>query len=57
MTKQTRFNLWYAIIAIFVAMMIHNAWTSYRQVAVIPYSQFQDLLAAGKVKEVGVSEN
>ncbi|MGJ5133270.1 ATP-dependent zinc metalloprotease FtsH [Bradyrhizobium oligotrophicum] len=57
MTKQTRFNLWYAIVAIFVAMMIHNAWTSYRQVAVIPYSQFQDLLAAGKVKEVGVSEN
>ena len=57
MTKQTRFNLWFAIIAIFVAMMIHNAWTSYRQVAVIPYSQFQDLLAAGKVKEVGVSEN
>jgi cell division protease FtsH len=57
MTKQTRFNLWYALIAIFVAMMIHNAWTSYRQVAVIPYSQFQDLLAAGKVKEVGVSEN
>jgi cell division protease FtsH len=38
-------------------MMIHNVWTSYRQVAVIPYSQFQDLLAAGKVKEVGVSEN
>ncbi|MGJ5177170.1 ATP-dependent zinc metalloprotease FtsH [Bradyrhizobium oligotrophicum] len=57
MTKQTRFNLWYAIVAIFVAMMVHNAWTSYRQVAVIPYSQFQDLLAAGKVKEVGVSEN
>ncbi|MGY4307596.1 cell division protease FtsH [Bradyrhizobium sp. USDA 4369] len=57
MTKQTRFNLWYAIVAIFVAMMIHNVWTSYRQVAVIPYSQFQDLLAAGKVKEVGVSEN
>ncbi|MGJ5204568.1 ATP-dependent zinc metalloprotease FtsH [Bradyrhizobium sp. HKCCYLR20261] len=57
MTKQTRFNLWYAIVAIFVAMMIHNAWTSYRQVAVIPYSQFQDLLSAGKVKEVGVSEN
>ncbi|UFZ06692.1 ATP-dependent zinc metalloprotease FtsH [Bradyrhizobium ontarionense] len=57
MTKQTRFNLWYALIAIFVAMMVHNAWTSYRQVAAIPYSQFQDLLAAGKVKEVGVSEN
>ncbi|WP_315811591.1 ATP-dependent zinc metalloprotease FtsH [Bradyrhizobium sp. SZCCHNR2028] len=57
MTKQTRFNFWYAIVAIFVAMMIHNAWTSYRQVAVIPYSQFQDLLSAGKVKEVGVSEN
>ncbi|WP_316238822.1 ATP-dependent zinc metalloprotease FtsH [Bradyrhizobium sp. SZCCHNR1015] len=57
MTKQTRFNLWYAVVAIFVAMMIHNAWTSYRQVAVIPYSQFQDLLNAGKVKEVGVSEN
>ncbi|CAL76635.1 Cell division protein ftsH homolog (ATP-dependent zinc-metallo protease) [Bradyrhizobium sp. ORS 278] len=57
MTKQTRFNLWYAVVAIFVAMMIHNAWTSYRQVAVIPYSQFQDLLSAGKVKEVGVSEN
>ncbi|MGJ5051047.1 ATP-dependent zinc metalloprotease FtsH [Bradyrhizobium oligotrophicum] len=57
MTKQTRFNLWYAVVAIIVAMMIHNAWTSYRQVAVIPYSQFQDLLNAGKVKEVGVSEN
>ncbi|MGE0419150.1 MAG: ATP-dependent zinc metalloprotease FtsH, partial [Acetobacteraceae bacterium] len=57
MTKQTRFNIWYALFAIAAIMMIQNAWLSYTQVARIPYSQFQTLLAENKVEQIGVSDN
>jgi cell division protease FtsH len=57
MNKQTRFNLWYTMIAIFGIILIHNAWTGLTQIARIPYSEFQQLLAAGKIAEIGVSDN
>jgi len=57
MTKQTRFNIWYALAAIAAALAINNLWTGFNQIAVIPYSQFQTLLESDKVAEVGVSEN
>jgi hypothetical protein len=36
MTKQTRLNLWYALLAIFGIMLMHNAWTAITQIARIP---------------------
>ena len=57
MNKQTRFNIWYALFAIFGIMVIQNIWLSYTQVARIPYSEFLQLLDSGKVESIGVSDN
>lgn len=55
MLKWTRFNIAYLLVATLGVIMAHEAWTTSRAVAVIPYSEFQQLLSAGKVKEVLVS--
>jgi cell division protease FtsH len=56
MTKQTRFNVGYAIAAIFLVFMIQYAVSVANQIAPIPYSDFQRLLHEGKVATVGVSD-
>ncbi len=57
MDKKTKFNIWYALFAILAFTIIQNAWMSYTQVAHIPYSEFQQLLAGNKVESIGVSDN
>src|SRR6202521_2107743 len=54
MTKQTRFNVGYAIAAIFLVFMIQYAVSVANQIAPIPYSDFQRLLHEGKIATVGV---
>ena len=44
MTNQTRFNVGYAIAAIFLVFMIQYAVSVANQIAPIPYSDFQRLL-------------
>lgn len=56
MTKQTRFNIGYAIAAFLGVLVIQYFLASAQQIASIPYSQFQDLLQSGKVAEIGVSD-
>jgi len=56
MTKQTRFNVGYAIAAIFLVFMIQYAVSVANQIAPIPYSDFQRLLHEGKIATVGVSD-
>jgi cell division protease FtsH len=56
MTKQTRFNIGYAIAAIFLVFIIQYFVTVANQVAPIPYSDFQRLLHEGKIASVGVSD-
>src|SRR5271165_2201372 len=56
MTKN-RFHLLYAVLALVGVMFIHDLWVGYRQVAVLPYSQFQQLLHEQKVAEVKVGED
>lgn len=57
MDKKTKFNIWYALFALLAFTVIQNAWMSYTQIAHIPYSEFQQLLAANKVESIGVSDN
>ncbi len=57
MDKQTKFNVWYALFALFAFILIQNVWLSYSQVAQIPYSEFQQLLADHKVESIGISDN
>ncbi|MBB4039906.1 cell division protease FtsH [Microvirga flocculans] len=56
MTKQTRFNIGYAIAAFLGVLVIQYFLASAQQIASIPYSQFQELLRSGKVAEIGVSD-
>src|SRR5438128_503385 len=56
MTNQTRFNVGYAIAAIFLVFMIQYAVSNANQIAPIPYSDFQRLLHEGKIATVGVSD-
>ncbi len=56
MTTKTRFNIGFAIAALISVIIIQYFVASATRVAVIPYSQFQQLLHDGKVDQVGVSD-
>src|SRR5215211_3469059 len=56
MNNKTRFNVGYAIAAIFTVFMIQYFVSIASQVATIPYSEFQQLLRQGKVASVGISD-
>ncbi len=55
MEKTTRFNIAYLAIALLGVMLLHDFWSSWRDVAVLPYSTFERLLDDGKIKEVVIS--
>jgi cell division protease FtsH len=55
MQKTTRFNMFYTLIAVLGVIFIHNLWMSYQSVAPLAYSEFQDLVQAGKVKEIVIT--
>ncbi len=57
MEKKTQFNIWYFVIATIAVLYVAEAWKQYRQVEPIPYSEFQNLLEAGKVKEIAILDN
>ncbi|HEX2727814.1 MAG TPA: ATP-dependent zinc metalloprotease FtsH [Beijerinckiaceae bacterium] len=56
MNKGTRFHLWYWIAAFVGLMILQYVYVTVRQVATIPYSQFEQLLKDGKVTEIAVSD-
>lgn len=56
MTKKSRFNFGYAIFAICALFFIEYAIVAANRIAVIPYSQYQQLLRDGKVDSVGISD-
>src|SRR5215213_3167415 len=56
MTDNTRFNVGYAIAAIFAIFLIQHLVSTISQIAVIPYSEYQQLLKKGKVESVGISD-
>jgi cell division protease FtsH len=57
MEKQTQFNIWYVILATLAVLFLHDLWVQMRTVEPVPYSQFQDLLKDGKVKEISITNN
>lgn len=56
MTKKSRFNFGYAIFAVCALFFIQYAIVAANRIAVIPYSQYQQLLRDGKVDSVGISD-
>ena len=46
--------VWYTVAAVIGVLLFQYFWISYSQIETIPYSQFEQLLADGKVAEVTV---
>lgn len=57
MEKKTRFSVWYFVFALFAVMTLQDIWTQYRTVEPVPYSEFQRLVADGKVTDIEIAEN
>ncbi len=57
MQKTTRFNLFYAFLAMLGVMLAHDLWMSYQSVTTLPYSEFKKAVAEGKVKEIVIADN
>ena len=55
--REIHFNVWYLIIAIVGVLWLREAWVTARQVQPIPYSQFQQQLKDGRIKEIAVSRD
>jgi cell division protease FtsH len=55
-THQTRFNVGYAIAAIFGVLLLQHVISTVNQTAPLPYSEFQQLLRDRKVASAAVSD-
>jgi len=57
MNKKSQINLVYFMVAMLVVLVFQGWWADRQTFRPIPYSQFQALLADGKVEEVRISQN
>ena len=57
MKKQHKFSIWYALLGIWMVLLLHNLIASSFMVKSIPYSEFVQLVKEGKVSEIVISEN
>ncbi len=55
--RKRQIMIWYVVAAVFGVLLIQSFWTSYNQIATIPYTQFEKLLAADQIAKVSVSQN
>jgi len=56
MEKRTRFNLIYLALAVMAMLLLQQAWQTAQTVEVLPYSEFEQLLAQGRIAEVTIGE-
>jgi cell division protease FtsH len=57
MQQTARFHLTYLAIALFGVMVLHDLWSTYRDVTVLPYSTFERLVDEGKIRKVVIETN
>jgi cell division protease FtsH len=57
MERTTRFNIGYLVFALLAMLVVQQWWQAAQTVEFVPYSEFEKLLAEGKVDEVAVSES
>ena len=55
MEQKQQFSLWFSVVAFVVMLLIQN-YPSQGHVSHLPYSEFKILLAAGKIKDVALTE-
>ena len=56
MERKTRFDLAYLVFAVFAVIVLQQWWTQQQQTEVVPYSEFEKLLAENRIEEVFVSD-
>src|SRR5688572_312381 len=56
MERQTRFHVGYVIFAMIAILLLQNVWQRALTMEVVPYSEFEKLLAEKKISEVSVGE-
>src|SRR5512134_1040144 len=56
MEKRTRFNIGYLLFALLAIFMLQQWWQQVQTVEVLPYSEFEKLLADNRISEVVVSD-
>ena len=57
MEKQTKFNIWYVVIALMAIVWLRDVWVGMNQVQPISYSEFQQHLKSGALEEITISNN
>ncbi|MGA2332245.1 MAG: ATP-dependent zinc metalloprotease FtsH [Syntrophales bacterium] len=57
MEKRHKFSVWYVLLAVWAVLIIQGYIASMFAAQMIPYSQFLNLLKAGKIVEVAVTAN
>lgn len=57
MEQHQKFSIWYAVIGIWIVLLIQNYISSFLAIKTIPYSEFLKLLNERKVTEVAITEN
>lgn len=55
MDKQTKLNLWYLTVALFVLLLFQGLWSQYDHVTTVPYSAFEAYLKEGRITEVVIT--
>jgi cell division protease FtsH len=54
--RKTQINGWYVVAAVLAVLAIQHWWITNQQVETIPYSQFEEMIDAGKVQSVRVTD-
>ena len=57
MEQHHKFSIWYAVIGIWLVLIIQNYISSFLAIKTIPYSEFLKLLEEKKVADVAITEN
>ncbi|TXH04478.1 MAG: ATP-dependent metallopeptidase FtsH/Yme1/Tma family protein [Nevskiaceae bacterium] len=55
MRRETHFTIWYAVAAVLFVMLLQDYLTGPGHIKTIPYSEFQQSLAKGEIKDVQVA--
>lgn len=56
MERRTQFNLAYLLFALFAMLALQQWWQQAQTVEVVPYSEFEKLLAEDRISEVVISD-
>src|SRR5690349_11983408 len=56
MERRTRFHIFYVVFAVVAMLLIQEAWQRAQTIEVVPYSEFEKLLADHKIEEVVISD-